>query len=235
MTVDPPPRTHDEELLLGPGLLDLGKDEQDRLERIVDELAEGFRTLSDVTKGVSVFGSARTPRNHPDYELARSVCTTLGKAGFTVITGGGPGIMEGANRGAHEAGARSIGLRIELPFEQAINDYIDDLLMFRYFFVRKVMFVRYACAFVVFPGGYGTLDELFEALTLVQTDKIKHFPIVLVEGEYWHGLLDWIRDRLLGTAKIAPDDVSLLQVATDADDVVRIVESAWARQRERTA
>ena len=229
------PDTHDEELLtwLGPRYASLAQTEPERLERMVEELAEGFRVLADVTKAVSVFGSSRTPPGHPDYEFARTVCAALGRAGFTIITGGGPGIMAAANQGAKEAGTRSVGLRIELPFEQAVNPYLDTVLHFRYFFVRKVMFVRYAASFIGFPGGFGTLDELFEALTLIQTGKIFHFPVVLADGEYWKGLLDWVHDRLLGTGKIAKGDLDLLHTSSDPDEIVRIVEDGWQRQVQR--
>ena len=226
------PSTHDEELLrwLGPAYQGLGSDEPERLERMVEELAEGFRVLADVRKAVSIFGSARTSRDDPDYARTRAIAGAVGRAGFAVITGGGPGIMEAANLGAKEAGARSIGLRIELPFEQAINDHIDDLLMFRYFFARKVMFVRYAAAFIVCPGGFGTLDELFEALTLIQTGKIHHFPVVLVDAGYWDGLIDWLRTELVGGGKVSPDDLERLVVADDPDEIAAMVSSAWQQQ-----
>jgi uncharacterized protein (TIGR00730 family) len=229
------PDTHDEELLtwLGPRYANLDKTEPERLERMVEELAEGFRVLGDVTKAVSVFGSARTSPDDPEYGHAREICAALGRAGFAIITGGGPGIMEAANRGAKDAGARSIGLRIELPFEQGANAYLDDLLTFRYFFVRKVMFVRYATAFVNLPGGFGTLDELFEALTLIQTGKIFHFPLILADGGHWAGLVDWIRDALLETGKISAEDLELLHVTSDCDEIVRIVQDGWQRQLER--
>ena len=227
--------THDEELLewLGPQYAGLPTAEPARLERMVEELANGFKTLADVTKAVSIFGSARTPSDHPDYQLAEVTAAALGKAGFAIITGGGPGIMEAANKGAHDAGARSIGLRIELPFEQSINSYIDDLLMFRYFFIRKVMFVRYAAAFVVFPGGFGTLDELFEAVTLIQTGKIHHFPVVLVGDTYWDGLHKWIHDTLLATGKISPNDLEIVTVENDVDAIVALIDQCWDKQIAR--
>jgi uncharacterized protein (TIGR00730 family) len=179
---------------------------------------------------VSVFGSARTPADHPDYALARDTARRLGDAGFAVITGGGPGIMEAANRGAKEAGVTSVGLNIDLPFEQGANAYQDIELRFHYFFTRKVMFVRYASAFVVFPGGFGTLDELFEALVLIQTDKIRHFPVILVGKRYWAGLTDWIRERLVADGMIAPSDADLLTVTDDPDDVVAPVRAGARRQ-----
>src|ERR671937_2403540 len=176
-----PPATLDEELL-GAEVESIISTQSDaaRIQRVRGELAEGFRALARVGAAVSIFGSARTPRDHPEYALARETARTLGEAGFAIITGGGPGIMEAANRGARDAGALSIGLSIDLPFEIGENPYIDLPLQFHYFFVRKVMFVRYASSFVVFPGGFGTIDELFESLTLIQTSKIRDFPVVLV-------------------------------------------------------
>ena len=169
-----------------------------RLLRIQDELRAGFRQLSHIGKAVSIFGSARTPRDDPSYEAARRLARDLGEQGYAIITGGGPGIMEAANRGAKEAGAISVGLGIELPHEQSLNEYVDVGVTFHYFFTRKVMFVRYASGFVVFPGGFGTLDELFEAATLRQTQKIRYFPIVLFDSGYWSGLIDWLRDSVAG-------------------------------------
>jgi uncharacterized protein (TIGR00730 family) len=179
---------------------------------------------------VSVFGSARTPSDHPDCALARETARRLGGAGFAVITGGGPGIMEAANRGAREAGVTSVGLNIDLPFEQGPNAYQDISLRFHYFFTRKVMFVRFASAFVVFPGGFGTLDELFEALLLIQTNKIRHFPVVLVRSSYWAGLTDWLRERLVADGMIAPSDLDLLAVTDDPDEVVARVRAGAERQ-----
>jgi uncharacterized protein (TIGR00730 family) len=226
------PVTHDEELLmwLGPRYAQLGAGEGERLDRIVDELTLGLTKLADVTRAVSVFGSARVADGDPEYEHTRRVCATLGEAGFTIITGGGPGLMEAANRGARDVGARSIGLRIELPFEQGANPYVDDLLTFQYFFVRKVMFVRYAAGFVVFPGGYGTMDEFFEALVLIQTGKIYHFPVVLVGDDHWRGLIDWFRETLAANGKIAENDLLLFQQSSDADEITRIMSDAWEQQ-----
>jgi uncharacterized protein (TIGR00730 family) len=204
-------------------------DDGRRLERIDDELRAGFAALAHVGKAVSIFGSARTPPDHPEYERAREAARVLGEAGFAIITGGGPGIMEAANRGAREAGVPSIGLDIELPHEQAQNGWVDLPLTFHYFFARKVMFVRYASAFVVFPGGFGTLDELFEAATLRQTGKIRHFPIVLYGSAYWRGLLDWLRGPVLAGGKIAPEDVEHLQVTDDLEEILAIVEAAEHR------
>ena len=194
------------------------------------ELRRGFDALSRVKRGVAVFGSARTPHDHPRYELARQIGRALGHAGFDVITGGGPGAMEAANRGARDAGACSVGLNIDLPFEQGMNPYVDLAVDFHYFFARKVMFVRYSGAFVVLPGGYGTLDELFEALTLIQTKKIRFFPVVLVGTEYWSGLVGWLRESMLGAGNIGADDLSLLRVTDSVDEVVAICASAAEAQ-----
>ena len=196
------------------------------------ELEQGFATLSGVSRGVAVFGSSRTHENDPRYELARKIGYALGEAGFCVITGGGPGAMEAANRGAREAGAASIGLTIDLPLEPGSNPYVDVPVDFHYFFARKVMFVRYSSAFVVLPGGYGTLDELFEALTLIQTGKIRYFPVVLVDSGYWSGLVEWIRDRMLAEGNISPQDLDLITVTDSIDEVVAICESAVHRQME---
>jgi uncharacterized protein (TIGR00730 family) len=223
------PATHDEELLAAesPDVLAIQSDAE-RVARAAEELEAGFRALSGLGKAVSVFGSARVPSSEPEYELARRTARMLGEAGFAVITGGGPGLMEAANRGAREAGARSIGLNIELPFEQDMNPYVELGLRFHYFFTRKVMFVRYAYAFVVFPGGYGTLDELFEALTLIQTGKAGHFPVVLVGTPHWQGLLEWARAELVEKGRIAPADLQLMRLTDDPAEVVEIVRSAAA-------
>jgi uncharacterized protein (TIGR00730 family) len=204
--------------------------EEERLERVERELRLGFERLAHVCPAVSVFGSARTPEDHPEYALSRAIGRALGEAGFNVITGGGPGAMEAANRGAQEAGAVSVGLNIELPFEQGMNPYVDVGIEFHYFFTRKVMFVRYASAFVAMPGGFGTLDELFEALTLIQTGRIRDFPVLLVGGEYWSGLLDWMRDRLAAQGKIAPSDLELVTVADEPEAIVEVVRRGALRQ-----
>ena len=202
-----------------------------RVERMAAELDMGFFELRDVHRAVSVFGSARSAPGSPGYELAREVGHRLGAAGFAVITGGGPGAMEAANRGAREAGALSIGLNIDLPFESGhAKPWLDRSLDFHYFFTRKVMFVRYANAFVVLPGGYGTFDELFEALCLIQTGKIQHFPIVLVGTDYWCGLIDWLRDTVAAEGKISAPDLDLLHVTDDLDLVVETVLAAAAGQ-----
>jgi len=222
----------DEELLccLAAAFPPLAATDPARIRRIALELADGFRRLDGVTRAVSMFGSARLPDTHRDYLLARQTARRLGSAGFAVITGGGPGIMEAANRGARDAGALSIGLNIELPFEQPFNPYVDVAVMFRHFFVRKLMFVRYASAFVVFPGGFGTLDELFEMLTLAQTGKAKHVPVVLVGTRHWRGLLDWLRAELLDSAMIADVDAARLQLTDDPEQVVAWVITSWHHQ-----
>jgi uncharacterized protein (TIGR00730 family) len=225
------PRTSDEELLCAEHAITQNSfsDEQ-RLDRMRAEMAEGFAALAGVSRGASLFGSARTPVGHRDYELARETALALGSAGFAIITGGGPGIMQAANQGAREAAVQSIGLNIQLPYEQQFNPYVDIALRFHYFFTRKVMFVRYSSAFVVSPGGYGTMDELFEALTLIQTGKILHFPVVLLGRHYWSGLFDWLRETMLVEGKISSADIDLLQIADDPQHAVAIVERAAARQ-----
>ena len=202
-----------------------------RVERMAAELAMGFGELADLHRAVSVFGSARTQPGSPGYELAREVGHRLGVAGFAVITGGGPGAMVAANRGAREAGALSVGLSIDLPFEHDhTHEWVDRPLDFHYFFTRKVMFVRYANAFVVLPGGFGTFDELFEALCLIQTEKIRHFPIVLVGTTYWSGLVDWLRETVAAEGMISPGDLDLLHVTDDLDLVVETVLDAAVGQ-----
>ena len=218
------PATHDEELLGSKRRAVLPtRSEDERVDRVERELHAGFAALRELGPAVSFFGSARTPPDHPDYVLARETARRLGEAGFAIITGGGPGIMEAANRGARDAGAPSVGLNIELPFEQAPNAYQDIPLEFEYFFTRKLMFVRYATAFVALPGGFGTLDELFEALVLEQVDKIRDFPIVLMHGRFWAGLVEWIRERLVEDALISADDPDLLYVTDDPEQAVEII------------
>jgi uncharacterized protein (TIGR00730 family) len=207
----------------------------DRIRRIQRELRMGFDALAHVGPAASVFGSARTASDDPEYALARDTARIVGEAGLAIITGGGPGAMEAANRGARDAGALSIGLNIELPFEQGLNAYCDIGLEFHYFFARKIMFVRYASGFVAFPGGFGTLDETFEALTLIQTGKIRHFPVVLVGTDYWGGLIDWIRARLQGEGKISPGDLDLLFVTDDPLEVRDRLMSAAHRQARASA
>jgi uncharacterized protein (TIGR00730 family) len=196
-----------------------------RALRILSEFVEGFDAMARVGPAVTMFGSARTQRDDPIYELARTIARRLAEAGYAVITGGGPGAMEAANRGCREGGGLSVGCNIELPHEQGTNAYVDLRIEFRYFFARKVMFVKYADAFVILPGGFGTLDELFEALTLIQTRKVRNFPVVLVGTTYWAGLLDWIRKTLLASGAIDATDVDLLQLTDDPDEVVRIVRA----------
>jgi uncharacterized protein (TIGR00730 family) len=194
-----------------------------RVFRIMGEFVEGFDALARIGPAVTIFGSARVAPDHEQYATARETARLLGEAGFSIITGGGPGIMEAANRGARDAGALSIGANIELPFEQHINEYVDVAINFRYFFVRKTMFVKYAEAFVIFPGGFGTLDELTEALTLIQTGKVRNFPVVLYGSAYWKGFLDWIRGTLLGEGKVSPKDLELMVVVDSPEEVHRII------------
>ena len=225
------PQTLDEELIGAQEAAVVSTlSDDDRLERIAGELRAGFETLAPVGAAASFFGSARTPEDHPEYALARQTARLVGESGMAIITGGGPGAMEAANRGAKDAGALSIGLNIELPFEQGANPYCDIELEFHYFFARKIMFVRYASGFVVFPGGFGTLDELFEALTLVQTGKITAFPILLVGSAYWSGLMDWVRERLLVEGKISPGDLDRFRVTDDPLEVRDTLISAVHRR-----
>jgi uncharacterized protein (TIGR00730 family) len=229
-----PPRqatTPDEELLEAETTAILSElTDAQRVLRIQDELRAGFKTLSHIGKAVSIFGSARTPRDHPRYQRAREMARTLGHAGYAIITGGGPGIMEAANRGAIEAGVPSVGLGIDLPNEQGVNQYVDVELDFHYFFARKVMFVRYASGFVVYPGGFGTLDETFEAATLRQTEKIRYFPIVLADSGFWGGLIDWLRDPVMAEGNISEPDVSALHVCDDPGEVLSILEDVKHRR-----
>jgi uncharacterized protein (TIGR00730 family) len=226
-----PPRSADEEILEAESTAILSEltDEQ-RLERISQELRTGFGALAHIGKAVSIFGSARTPRDHPRYAAARIMARRLGEEGFAIITGGGPGIMEAANRGAREAGVPSVGLGIDLPHEQGLNDYVDHALTFHYFFTRKVMFVRYASGFVVYPGGFGTLDEMFEAATLRQTEKIRYFPIVLMGSDYWGGLVRWLRDSVLADGNIAAVDVTSLAVCDRVEPVLALLDDIEHRR-----
>jgi uncharacterized protein (TIGR00730 family) len=225
------PTSLDEELLEAETTAILSElTDAQRVLRIQDELRAGFKTLNHIGKAVSFFGSARTSRDHPNYRAAREMARTLGHHGFAIITGGGPGIMEAANRGARDAGVPSVGLGIDLPGELGLNEWVDVELNFHYFFARKVMFVRYASGFVVYPGGFGTLDELFEAATLRQTEKIRYFPIVLIGTDYWSGLVDWMRESVLGAGNIAADDVRMLEVCDDPGDVLRILEDVEHRR-----
>ncbi|MGE5686925.1 MAG: TIGR00730 family Rossman fold protein [Gemmatimonadota bacterium] len=227
---EPKPLTEDEVLLESRPpreAVDLHKASDSwRALRILGEFVWGFENLADVSGGVSIFGSARTRPEDPEYESATETARLLAKAGIPVITGGGPGIMEAANRGAYEAGGLSIGCNIELPFEQGTNAYVTRSLMFKFFFVRKMMFVKYAGAFIVFPGGYGTLDELFEALTLIQTGKVKHFPVILFGRRYWSGMVDWLRETVAAERKINPEDLDLFRLTDDPAEAVQIVIAA---------
>jgi uncharacterized protein (TIGR00730 family) len=215
------PATADEELIYADSERVLSEQsEADRLRRIERELVLGFNELGKIGPAICVFGSARTPADAPQYELARQVGRAIGETGFAVITGGGPGTMEAANRGAQEAGALSVGLNIELPHEQSINAYVDLGIEFHYFFTRKVMFVRYSEAFVVFPGGLGTFDELFEALTLIQTGKAVDHPVILQGSEFWTGLIDWIRSHPLAEGMLTREDLAQAELADDVEDVM---------------
>ncbi len=219
--------TEDEVLLESGQLLErpdaLRKTDPWRVFRIMGEFVEGFDTLGDIFDAVSIFGSARVPASDPSYLAARKVGRLLAEANIPVITGGGPGIMEAANRGANEAGGLSIGCNIELPFEQRPNDYLERSINFRFFFVRKMMFIKYATAFVVFPGGFGTMDELFESLTLIQTGKVKNFPLVLFGTEYWGKLVDWLRETVAREGKIDEPDLLLFHLTDDPAEVVEHV------------
>jgi len=201
-----------------------------RVLRIMGEFVEGFDTLSDVRLAVTIFGSARTKPDDVYYDKAVETTRLLAKQGFPIITGGGPGIMEAANRGAQEGNGLSIGCNIELPFEQGTNPYVERSINFRYFFVRKTMFVKYSTAFIVFPGGFGTMDELFEALTLIQTGKVKNFPLVLFGREYWRGLCEWLAERVAGEGKIDAKDLNLFHVTDDPAEAVALVVEARERR-----
>jgi uncharacterized protein (TIGR00730 family) len=233
MTTDRP--AFDEELLrwLGDEPPRVRVADAERVREIAAEFAKGFDALSRVRRAVTMFGSARTPPDHPYYALVREIAATLGRAGYAIITGGGPGLMEAANRGARDARALSVGCNIELPREQHLNPYVDVRLEFRHFFARKVMFVRYACAFVICPGGFGTLDELFEALTLIQTRTIRDFPVILVGTGEWDGLLEWLRSRAVADGRISAAELSSLRRAEDPKAVLDLVNEGHRRQRGR--
>jgi uncharacterized protein (TIGR00730 family) len=201
-----------------------------RALRILSEFVEGFDAMAKVGPAVTIFGSARTKPDSALYKLARTIARRLAEAGYAIITGGGPGTMEAANRGCREGGGLSVGCNIELPHEQGLNAYVDLGIEFRYFFARKTMFVKYADAFVILPGGFGTLDELFEALTLIQTRKVRNFPVVMVGSEYWAGLLDWIRGTLVAQGAVDEADLALLQLTDDPDEVVRIIRAFSAAE-----
>jgi uncharacterized protein (TIGR00730 family) len=229
---DRPTLTEDEKLLQSPDAEIGGFTTSDpwRVMRITSEFVEGFDALAGITKGVTIFGSARTGPDDPQYDAARETAKLLAEQGFSIITGAGPGIMEAANRGAKEGGGHSVGCNIELPFEQGANPYVDTLVNFRYFFVRKTMFIKYSNAFIIFPGGFGTLDELFEALTLIQTGKIYQFPVILFGRHYWAGLVRWITSRLVGEGKISPGDLDLLLLTDDPAEAAQAVIDAHAAQ-----
>ena len=197
-----------------------------RVFRIMGEFVDGFDTLARIGHAVSIFGSARTPRDAPDYKAATKTCKLLAEAGFAIITGAGPGIMEAGNKGAKQGGGLSIGLNIELPFEQSANRYVDLNLSFRYFFVRKTMFVRYSEGFVIFPGGYGTMDELFEALTLIQTGKVHDFPLVIYNNRYYASLIQWLNGSMLDGGKISKDDLSIISTADTPEQIAEIIVDA---------
>lgn len=201
-----------------------------RVMRILGEFISGFDTMAAVGPAISIFGSARVTEDDPMYQATRELAHGLVNAGFAIITGGGPGIMEAGNRGAVEAGGVSIGCNIELPFEQGMNEYVEIAVDFRYFFVRKVMFVKYATGFVIFPGGFGTLDELFEALTLIQTGKIHNFPVVLFGKSYWQGLFDWLQSTMLQEGKISRDDLKLIVITDSVEEVVDILKTCYDEQ-----
>jgi len=220
--------TTDERLLDSRGPSDWVHTDPWRVLRIQTEFVEGFGLLAELPRAVSVFGSARTPSDAPEYALGRELGGRLADAGWAVITGGGPGVMEAVNRGAQEAGGLSVGLGIELPFEQHLNEWVDLGLNFRYFFARKTMFVKYAQAFIILPGGFGTMDELFESLTLVQTRKVTQFPVVLMGTAYWGGLIDWLRGTMLEHGYLSPGDLDLLHVTDSVDEALELITSATA-------
>jgi len=225
------PITEDEKLLQTPPAGEsFTKSDPWRVMRITSEFVEGFDTLASVEKGVTIFGSARISPEDPHYAQAQEVARLLAEAGFAIITGAGPGIMEAANKGARLGGGRSIGCNIELPFEQGANPYVDTLVQFRYFFVRKTMFIKYSVAFIIFPGGFGTLDELFEAVTLIQTGKIYQFPVILFGRHYWAGLIRWLQSRVLAERKISAGDIDLMVLTDDPAEAAATVIRAYASQ-----
>ncbi len=211
---------------------ELKKEDAWRLFRIIGDFVDGFEVMPEFIPAVTFYGSARVKEGNKYYEAARELAKKLVAKGFSIITGGGPGIMEAGNRGAKEAGGRSVGLNITLPMEQVPNPYATVTINFRYFFARKVMFNKYATAYVLFPGGYGTLDEMTETLVLIQTKKLKPFPVILYGSEYWNGLVQWIKDVLLPNGFISPEDFSLFQVVDDLDEIVQIIENFYSQQYE---
>jgi len=230
------PITEDEKLLQQAApAIDFTRTDPWRVMRIMGEFIEGFDTMASVNKAVTIFGSARIGPDDPQYAAAEAVARLLAEAGFAIITGAGPGIMEAANKGAKEGGGRSIGCNIELPFEQGANPYVDTLINFKYFFVRKTMFIKYSSAFIIFPGGFGTLDELFEALTLIQTGKIYQFPVILFGRYYWAGLMRWLQARVLGEGKIAEGDMNLMLITDDPAEAAKACITAYQSQTAATA
>jgi uncharacterized protein (TIGR00730 family) len=227
-----PRATQDERLLETPHADEFLHTDTWRVFRIMGEFIQGFEDLARIKNGVAIFGSARTPPNDPEYKAAQETAALLAAAGCSVITGGGPGIMEAANRGAFEAGGTSVGCNIELPHEQGSNPYLTLSLKFKYFFVRKMMFVKYSDAFIIFPGGFGTMDELFEALTLIQTRKIHNFPVVLYGTKYWKGMIDWLRGPMLGEAKIVKEDLRRLHVTDSPSEIVEIISRFQNAQKK---
>jgi uncharacterized protein (TIGR00730 family) len=223
-------RTADE-LLFKPDREDFTHTDPWRVFRIMGEFVAGFDTLADIGPGVSFFGSARTSSTEPEYEAAVETARILASEGFAIITGAGPGIMEAANRGAKMAGGRSVGLNIELPLEQGINEYVDIPLTFRYFFVRKTMFVKYSEGFIIFPGGFGTMDELFEAMTLIQTGKVHNFPAVLFGSRYHRGLLDWMREAMLAERKVSAEDLDLLTVTDSPKEAANVILRSYQARK----
>ena len=209
---------------------DINNEDPWRMFRIMAEFVDGFEMLASVGKAVSIFGSSRTKPGDKYYRIAEDIAFRLAKEGYSVITGGGPGIMEAANKGARWAKGHSVGLNIQIPMEQRPNPYVDTLLDFRYFFVRKVMFVKYAKAFVILPGGYGTLDELTEALTLIQTMRIPRFPVVIVGSKYWKGFLDWLKTTVVDSKSISQDDLNIFKVADTPQEVVSIIKKFYAKR-----
>ncbi|HEY6220103.1 MAG TPA: TIGR00730 family Rossman fold protein [Gemmatimonadaceae bacterium] len=221
--------TEDQKLLESPKSgADFTRTDPWRVMRIMGEFIEGFDTLASVRKGVTIFGSARTHPDDPQYVAAQEVARILAQAGYAIITGAGPGIMEAANKGCKEGGGHSIGCNIELPFEQGANPFVDTLVNFRYFFVRKTMFIKYSNAFIIFPGGFGTLDEAFEALTLIQTGKLYQFPVIMFGRHYWAGLIRWLQSRVLGEEKISPGDLDLILLTDDPAEAAQAVIDAHA-------
>jgi uncharacterized protein (TIGR00730 family) len=228
----PPKTTQDEQLLESPRPDEFTHTDPWRVFRIMGEFVEGFDELASLNRGISIFGSARSKPDDPDYIAAEKTAALLAAEGYAVITGGGPGVMEAANKGAYQAGGLSVGCNIELPFEQKPNAYQTHSLTFKYFFVRKMMFVKYSLGFIIFPGGFGTFDELFEALTLIQTRKIRNFPIILYDSSYWTGLLDWLRDTVMAEGKIGENDFQMLQITDSPSEVVELVRRSQSSLKE---